>query len=272
MGADEPVVKTALAVAEPFGAHIEFLHVRVDIARAAIASDGTSIAAAQLRLDKLDTEETGREASARATVDRLCRAAKVAIGDAAAEGRTATFSMETGDAGEWVAAYGRFADLVVVGRETEEPDAALEVIETTLLSSGRPILIANTEGAFAQGGTAIVAWSDTPQTLRAIHAAKPFLAKADRVVIVCADPDAAQEASAEQLRRALRWCNAQTTVEAAREPETATMELVLRCAADHQAGLVVMGGYSHSPLREFLFGGSTKSVLRSAAIPVLMAH
>ena len=38
------------------------------------------------------------------------------------------------------------------------------------------------------------------------------------------------------------------------------------------ADLVVMGGYGHSRLREFVLGGATRGMLRSMTVPTLMAH
>jgi nucleotide-binding universal stress UspA family protein len=33
-----------------------------------------------------------------------------------------------------------------------------------------------------------------------------------------------------------------------------------------------MGGYGHSRVREFIFGGTTRQILSSMTLPVLMAH
>ncbi len=35
---------------------------------------------------------------------------------------------------------------------------------------------------------------------------------------------------------------------------------------------IVMGGYGHSRLREFILGGVTRSILKSMPVPVLMSH
>jgi nucleotide-binding universal stress UspA family protein len=35
---------------------------------------------------------------------------------------------------------------------------------------------------------------------------------------------------------------------------------------------MVMGGYGHSRLREFVLGGVTRSILRSMTVPALMAR
>ena len=49
-------------------------------------------------------------------------------------------------------------------------------------------------------------------------------------------------------------------------------EVLLEQAEKSKADLLVMGGYGHSRLVEFLFGGATQHVRSHATIPVLMAH
>jgi nucleotide-binding universal stress UspA family protein len=46
----------------------------------------------------------------------------------------------------------------------------------------------------------------------------------------------------------------------------------LSYAADCGADFIVMGGYGHSRLREFVLGGATRGMLQSMTVPVLMAH
>ena len=43
-------------------------------------------------------------------------------------------------------------------------------------------------------------------------------------------------------------------------------------AADSSADFLVMGGYGHSRLREFILGGVTQEILASMTVPVLMSH
>ena len=47
---------------------------------------------------------------------------------------------------------------------------------------------------------------------------------------------------------------------------------ILSHAADIGADFIVMGGYGHSRLREFMLGGVTRSILGSMTVPVLMSH
>jgi nucleotide-binding universal stress UspA family protein len=48
--------------------------------------------------------------------------------------------------------------------------------------------------------------------------------------------------------------------------------LLLSHAADEDVDFIVMGGYGHSRLREFVLGGVTRSMLRTMTAPVLMSH
>jgi nucleotide-binding universal stress UspA family protein len=48
--------------------------------------------------------------------------------------------------------------------------------------------------------------------------------------------------------------------------------IILSRAADNGADLIVMGGYGHSRLREFVLGGATRGILSSMTLPVLMSH
>lgn len=48
--------------------------------------------------------------------------------------------------------------------------------------------------------------------------------------------------------------------------------VILSDAADRDTDFIVMGGYGHSRLREFVFGGATRGILDSMTVPTLMSH
>jgi nucleotide-binding universal stress UspA family protein len=48
--------------------------------------------------------------------------------------------------------------------------------------------------------------------------------------------------------------------------------VILSHAADTGADMLVMGGYGHSRLREFILGGATRTILASMTVPTLMSH
>ena len=54
--------------------------------------------------------------------------------------------------------------------------------------------------------------------------------------------------------------------------ETDVANIILSHAADTSADLLVMGGYGHSRLREFILGGVTREILASMTVPTLLSH
>ncbi|MNY75587.1 Universal stress protein family protein [compost metagenome] len=49
-------------------------------------------------------------------------------------------------------------------------------------------------------------------------------------------------------------------------------EVLQARAFERRADLLVMGGFGHSRLREFVLGGATEGVLANITLPVLLSH
>jgi nucleotide-binding universal stress UspA family protein len=69
----------------------------------------------------------------------------------------------------------------------------------------------------------------------------------------------------------LRWHGFPVAVRRLEPIEDNPTETLLAAALE-EAALLVMGGYGHSRLREWIFGGFTQRVLREAEVPVFIAH
>ena len=120
--------------------------------------------------------------------------------------------------------------------------------------------------------TVAIAWKATPHAARALTAALPFLSMAKQIVVLTVDEDRRKpEEEAERLMTGLRWHGIPVSVRHLQAGDQSGPETLLSAATEH-AALLVMGGYGHSRLREWIFGGFTLNVLRAAAVPVLMAH
>jgi nucleotide-binding universal stress UspA family protein len=225
-------------------------------------------------VDRLEAEAKQLEARAWQTVEAFCtRNAIPRTKPRPGEGLSAEFTVETGSDAQWISEYGRFADLVVVGRPLAGREAAMEVLEAALMDTGRPLLVAPAKAPQTLLGTAVIAWKDTPEAARAVAAAVPLLQRCERVVIMTVvEEDEAREHTSERLLRTLRWHNPATSVRQLGREGRKPVDVLLEEAARLNASLVVMGGYSHSRLREVVFGGFTNHILSGVALPVLMAH
>jgi nucleotide-binding universal stress UspA family protein len=169
--------------------------------------------------------------------------------------------------------HARTADLLVIGRPDDDRGAPSDTVEAALINSGRPLLIPPSAPMPALPDTVVIAWKSTPEAARAVTAAMPFLAIEKQIVIVTVieDETTIDEQGAARLMGNLRWDGFSASVRHLEPAAPGAAETML-AAAREQGALLVMGGYGHSRLREWIFGGFTQRILREADIPVLMAH
>ena len=106
--------------------------------------------------------------------------------------------------------------------------------------------------------------------------AVPLLVRAAAVEVLIIDPDRSrgdhgQEPGAD-IARYLARHGAQVQVRRLSSDGEDVGRLLLSQAAAFGADLLVMGAYGHSHLREWMFGGVTRTVLYEAGLPVLMSR
>ena len=273
---DNAVFASALIIARAFAAHLEFLHVRPDAASTAVAmaSDGGGATMVGGLITRLEEEASRREEKAKQLFESFCQREGLALRDAPSDpqGPSAQWCREIGAEPYWVAEYGHAADLLVIGRPGEDEGVSLDTVEGALIDSGRPLLIPPAVPLTAVPETIAIAWKATPQAARALTAASPFLSMAKQIVVlIVAEDQRAPEEEADRLMAGLQWQGLPVSVRHLRPQAHSAADTLLSAAGEH-AALVVMGGYGHSRLREWIFGGFTLRVLRGANVPVLMAH
>jgi nucleotide-binding universal stress UspA family protein len=274
---DAATFAAALAIARPFAAHLEMLHVRLDPVAIAVAmtTDAGGGALATGLIEQLETDSKARERKAHEIFTRFCGdaglAALSAPTPASVKAPSAEWHVETGEEPRWMATYGVAADLIITPRAIGEDGVARPTLEAVLLESGRPILIPAAAAMPAKFGRIAIAWKPTPQAARAVAAAMPFLSQAREIVVITVEEAAEGKDDADRLVGNLAWHGlAATALRLTPGPEGAAATLLAGVGA--RADLLVMGGYGHSRLREWAFGGFTEHVLAGAPLPVLIAH
>jgi nucleotide-binding universal stress UspA family protein len=273
---DEGVFASALAVARRFTAHLDCLHVRPDAAAMAVAmtADGGGSALIGGLGERLEEEADRREARAKWRFEEFCRREQLPMPDpgSAEPGLSANWRCEIGFEPDLITDWGRSADLVVAGRPGDGEGLVSETIEAVLLNSGRPILVPGGGPMTALPATIAIAWKPTREAAQAVTAAMPLLAAAQDIVILTVDEDeAVAEAAHAPLLAGLRRHGFRATARRLRPGEAGAADTLLAAAREANA-LLVMGGYGHSWLRQWIFGGFTRRVLQSAEVPVLIAH
>jgi nucleotide-binding universal stress UspA family protein len=182
-------------------------------------------------------------------------------------------------ADDGLARLSRFADLVVISQD--DPDEALPALAVHLqdyvvLNSARPVLILpRTDAAPGAARDVLVAWDGGKEAARALAAALPLLRRATAVTVAALTGPDIGAAELESQRPDLLQFLGRHGVTAhmlVRDPQRDTGHELLDLAAELHCGLLVMGCFGHSKLRELCLGGASRAVLADARIPVLLAH
>ena len=177
------------------------------------------------------------------------------------------------DPASFLVMHARAADAVIVGRELPDDNAGDMAVAPgpVLMEVGRPVLVVPPGLDRPKAARIIIAWKDTPEARRAVSFALPFIRRADQVFVVSAGSEARFE-GAEEVSEFLTRHGAHVTTQLLEVPGKEVTAEILRYANRQDADLVVMGGYGHSRLREWLFGGVTRDILQISPICCLMSH
>ena len=265
----------ACQLARRFDAHLDGLHVVPD-PRSVFAATGDIAAPGSAALVE-SIMEAAREKAAqtRAVFDEIVERhgiARASVPQLAIRLPSASWREEIGDAAKVVAGHARFFDIAVLGRSDRvihEPHS--DTIEALLMGSGRPVLLAPAQPPSGIGYVVAVAWNGSPQAVRALSAALPFLEKANAVSLITAGED--DPTGGRLAADYLAWHGINAELRQAEGGSGRQVGRILFAAAqDAGADLLVMGGYGHAPWREQLFGGATRAALATMKLPLLLMH
>lgn len=276
---DTAVFETALAAARPLSAHLDFLHILPSLGDATLSTPHAGFAMGGglvTTLDAVQAELTRRSKAAERHFREFCERRQLPVDNKPAPDRaSASWHQVSGDALECLTFQTRHHDVLVMGRTTGPDGLPSDLLELVLLRSGRPVLIAPTDGSDLKG-PAVVAWKESAEAARALAAALPLLHHAGQVVLVSVveDKTAADEAKVglRDTVRQLTWHGIAADTQLVTSDGRSVADVLASVAIARNAGLIVMGAYGHSRMREIVFGGCTQHFLRNAPVPVFLLH
>jgi len=151
-----------------------------------------------------------------------------------------------------------------------------QTIEAALFESGRPVIAVpyiQRQGVVLD--QVVCCWDGGRASARAIGDALPLLKMAKNVrVLTIANKDSSDlnECRGLEIGAHLARHGLKIDVEVTSAPDVDVADTILNWVADQSASMVVMGGYGHSRLREFVLGGVTRTMLSSMTVPVFLSH
>lgn len=175
--------------------------------------------------------------------------------------------------GDVAARSARYHDLVLMGLAGRD-NLLQSAAETVVFGAGRPVVLLPEISEISQLDHVMIAWDGSRVAARAVSDARLFLERAAKVTIaVVTDEKALPEpALSQKLARHLA-AHGITAEELEIKSIGKPVADVLQDEADKiSAGLLVMGGFGHSRMREFILGGATQGIFRNLQMPVLLSH
>ena len=265
LGPNDPAGDYAVSMAEIFEAHLLAVAVSYDPIIPGTVMGGIPPEIIEGQRRELDKK-------ARTAMARFEQAAKRA--GISSETRVINESLQ--GAADTIGRIGRRFDLIIVGQPDRRKSSADQVVdEGVLFESGRPVIFV----PFIQKGAAkldriMICWDGGRAAARAVADALPLLKKAKQVevAIISDKPSKSDEVPGADLGQHLARHGFKVDVKHITSPDIDVPSTILSHASDSSADMIVMGGYGHSRLREFVLGGATRGLLESMTVPVLMSH
>lgn len=264
-------VEAAVVISEKFGANLTGCYVIPNTAMAIAAAGGGGVAAPQL-ITEMQEQAKSRAAAAEQDFKMQLREMDRTADWLCLEGSKGTIGPD-------MARQAHYADLVVARRPVPEEGIPYDygTASDLIADAGCPVILVPPElEQQTIGEKVVIGWNETREASRAVHDALPFLVRAKSVTVVMAVPEswsAEQPPSGEKIGTVLKEHGATVHV----EPMYGVVDkdsgdALLACANDIHADLLVIGAFSHTRLREGIFGGVTRQMIEETRVPTLMSH
>jgi nucleotide-binding universal stress UspA family protein len=262
----EDRLEAALSLARAYSAHIECLHVTPIQAYVAYEGFGGVFVMNKV-IDALEEQEKALRAKIEAKL--------------ASEDVSWSYAQATGDVANQLIGHAALADLLVTGREPHRSDYAgstIGLLGDLIARARTPIFIpSDGKAPFNPTGPALIAWDGSYEAADAVRSSVGMLRQASSVEVIQV---AEQKAEAFPGTRLLEYLSrhdihAELTVESAEVTPTVqeyVPDILVAKALAMNAAFMVMGGYNHSRIGEYIFGGVTRMLLSASPVPIVIAR
>jgi len=262
--AQDPAADYAISMAKAFNAHLAGVAFAYEPVLPAIVGVGIPDTV-------IEEQHEENERAAQAAVARF----EAAAGAAGISYHSRQVAASLAGAADIFAEIARRFDIAVVGQSDKDRVAPEElIVEGALFGSGRPVIVVpHSQQAGIRLNRIGICWNGGRTAARAIADAMPLLKQAKNVDILIVETEANKNSEAGNgLRQHLQRHELAAQVTRIPPGSQKVSAAILSYAAANGVDLLVMGGYGHSRLREFILGGTTRGVLAAMNVPTLMSH
>lgn len=189
--------------------------------------------------------------------------------DFTADCATVSILLQLGDRSSMVTKESKYCDLVVAASPPDGITTA--TFEAAVLHSGKPVIMIPRRMRTFKTESIMIAWNDSQEVARAITSAIGILKDAKRVHLISTEEYSHKGKDLDKLKNYLAFHGIKIT-QALIKTTMQPGEALLNTAQDGGFDLIITGAYGHKGLKEIVFGGTTKYLLKHSNLPVFMSH
>jgi len=189
-------------------------------------------------------------------------------------GVKSSFFSRTGKTVDLLISRARCADVVVIQNQRDaEMDYRKMMFNDFLLKSGSPFLVLppQAEKSSMQTKNVLVAWDGSKQAALAVRTAIDVLRAAEDVKILNVS-QAVEGQLGIEVDLAEHLSHHGINIEAKHAIGNDVANEIKRLSAESNADLIVMGGWGHTRIQEWILGGVTRQMLTTSNTPIWMMH
>lgn len=169
---------------------------------------------------------------------------------------------------------GSWHDLAVLESDMANVEKVRSILSNLLITCRLPcVLLPPDYHDSARFEHIAIGWNNSISATRAIHTARPLLAQARRVYLLDGTPRSTDRrddfAHFDPYQYLAQDGVDVVSIEVA---EDVSGEALLGCARGLGSDLLVLGAYSHSPMRERILGGVTRYAMEHTDVPLFLRH
>lgn len=257
----ESRLETALALARAHSAHLSCLHITPIEAYVAFDSFGGVFVMNDV-IKAIDEEQA-----------RLRSRLEARLKD---EDVTWDYAEVTGQVATRIVRQAALSDLVISGRQPHKGDfagPAIGLLGDLIFRSRTPLFIPGDDAPVPDvNGPALIAWDGSYEAANTVRWSLGLLGHASAVRVIKVEEKKDEAFPSTRLLEYLsrHGIHAELTVKPAAGRDVAAA--LLAEAGAMNAAYMVMGGYNHSRIGQYIFGGVTRSLLASANVALVVAQ
>jgi nucleotide-binding universal stress UspA family protein len=273
---DGPALEAALSVADLTNAHIQAVFYSSDPNNIALPQLGVGMAPGTLGtlISAAERRVENDRVTARSSYEGWRRTNGISEfeGPARPNEITTNFAEMRGEVSTTLAKTGRVADVICMVQTSETKDGQHSaMVAAALFETGKMVYLAPNGKRVGSIKSIAIGWNGSREAARAVALAMPLLESAETVTVLAGTSDKLTPSDVDAFVTSLKWhgVNVQPRMFVMNGDQVGRLQAE---AMDAGAQILVLGAYSHSRMREFVFGGVTDEIIKGARMLVLMAH